>query len=554
MSSVITKEQEYLEVFQKVTKLISMVLDPQQVMDMVTRRLPELLEVDAATIRLYDSANNIFVLGSAQGLSGEYLSRRHIDTEDAMAMVMSGHPVAKTASDTDPHNSLCDEATREGIKSILALPICFQGHVIGIMRLLTRKSRIFSSMDIAFTMSLAEQIGVAISNARLFTELENQVNFLKEVKVISKLVNSTLNLDEILQSIVDKLPQIMGMKACTIRLLDPKTNHLELVAASGLSKEYLKLGKVKKEDSIFNALKGESVAVYDAVNDPRVKYHDAMKKEGIKSILAVPIKNESEIIGVLRLLTTEHHCFSASEVDFVITAAEESENAIQNARSYQKINLLLEHIEENKRFLQDVLDSLRAQLIVMDTRKQVVMVNRRFLMKNGLREKKVVGQPYHLVSPWNDDEKKNCPVDQTLASGKKATGTLHMLKEDGEQWLEQCVSPVVDSGNKVIFVISSVRDITAQHLLEQGKMERMKLKGVLEMAGTVAHELNSPLFAALGTAQLIRDEINSEEMKADMDLMIRNMKQMAELIKKMTTMTGFETKDYVGKVKIIDFK
>ncbi len=552
--TVSSKEQEYLKVFQEVAKIISMVLDPQQVMDLVVGRLPELLDVDAATIRLLDSGTNTFVLGAAHGLSGEYLSRASIDTKDSMAMIMSGQPVAKTAVDTDPLYQDSDEAAREGIKSVLALPITFQGHIIGIMRLLTKKTRVFSPMDISFSMALAEQIGVAISNARLFTEMENQMDFLKEVKEISRLVNSTLNLDEILQSIVDKLPQIMGMKACTIRLLEPETNQLELVAASGLSKEYLQRGKIKKEDSIFNALKGKPVAIYDAAKDPRVKYHDFMKQEGIKSILAVPVKKGREIIGVLRLLTTEHHCFSTSEVDFAVTVAEEGGNAIQNARTYQKINLLFNQIEENERFLQNILDSLWAQLIVMDTRKHVVMVNRRFLVENSLQEKEVLGQPYHRVSPWNDSQKEWCLTDQNHTDGEKETCILKMQKAGEEQWLEQCISPVMDSKNKVEFVIASVRDITAQQLLEREKMERMKLKGVLEMAGTAAHELNSPLFAALGTAQLMRDEIDSEEMAEDMDMMIRNMKQMAELTKKMTTMTGFETKDYVGEAKIVDLK
>ena len=85
-------------------------------------------------------------------------------------------------------------------------------------------------------------------------------------------------------------------------------------------------------------------------------------------------------------------------------------------------------------------------------------------------------------------------------------------------------------------------------------MERIKLKGILEIAGTVAHELNSPLFAALGTAQLMRDDIQSEALLEDLNIITRNMKQMAELTKKMITMTGFETKDYVGEAKIVELK
>ena len=80
----INKEKEYLQVFQKVTKLITMVLDPQQVMDMVVRSLPELLDVDAVTIRLLDSSTNTFVLGAAHGLSDEYLSRGRTVQPDHM--------------------------------------------------------------------------------------------------------------------------------------------------------------------------------------------------------------------------------------------------------------------------------------------------------------------------------------------------------------------------------------------------------------------------------------------------------------------------------------
>jgi nitrogen-specific signal transduction histidine kinase len=91
-------------------------------------------------------------------------------------------------------------------------------------------------------------------------------------------------------------------------------------------------------------------------------------------------------------------------------------------------------------------------------------------------------------------------------------------------------------------------------LLEQEKMERMKLQGVIEMAGTAAHELNSPLFAALGTAQLLRDDLPSQEMIDEMDMIIRNMKKMSSLTREMTTVTGFESKEYVGETKIVSLK
>ncbi len=540
--------------FQKVTKLISMVLDPQQVMDMVVCRLPELLDVDAATIRLLDSGTNTLVLGAAHGLSDEYLSRGSIDTAHAMEMIMSGHPVAKTGLDTDPLYKHSNEAAREGVKSVLSLPITFQEHIIGIMRLLTKNTRVFTSAEISFCMALAEQIGVAISNGRLFAEMENQVDFLKEVHEISRLVNSTLDLDKILNTIVEKLPKIMGVKACTIRLLQPETNKLELVAAHGLSEEYLQRGSIKKENSIFMALKGEPVAIFDAANDSRVHYHQHIRNEGIKSILAVPIKQGEEIIGVLRLLTTEPHCFTNSEITFAVAVTEEGGNAIQKAQIYKKITLLFNQIEENERFLQIILDSLWAQLLVIDQKKHVVMANRCFLEAHELTEADVLGRSYNDFRTCGLDENKTDRIDEVLTQGKRQT-TVETFDKDGEpHCLERSFSPIMDDTGKVEFVIEVVRDITTQHQLEQEKLERMKLQGVLEMAGTAAHELNSPLFAALGTAQLLRDDLPTGEMVEEMDMIIRNMQTMSDLTRKMTAMTGFETKDYVGETKIVKIK
>jgi len=185
-------EFKYLQVLQKVTKLISMVLDHQQVMDTIVRELPGLLDLDAATIRLLDPSTNTFVMGAAHGLSLEYLSRTQIDSDETMAVINSGYPVAKTYVDQDGHFSDQNLLSQEGIKSILTLPILFQDSVIGILRLLTRRNRLFLPEEISFAMALAEQVGIAISNSRMFTEMENQIDFMQEVQDISTLVNSTL--------------------------------------------------------------------------------------------------------------------------------------------------------------------------------------------------------------------------------------------------------------------------------------------------------------------------------------------------------------------------
>ena len=113
---------------------------------------------------------------------------------------------------------------------------------------------------------------------------------------------------------------------------------------------------------------------------------------------------------------------------------------------------------------------------------------------------------------------------------------------------------MLNEGGEVEFVIEVIRDITAKRQLEQEHLERVKLQGVVELAGTVAHEINSPLFAALGTAQLLEEDLESVELIKDVQTIIRNLKNIGELTRKMTAMTGFESRDYVGATKIVELR
>lgn len=547
-----SREQQFLRVYQKVSRLTSMVFDHQEVMDTIVRSLPELLALDACTLRLLDTSTRSFVLGAAHGVSLEYLSREVIDTDATMAMIQSGFPVYSAHVDQDPFLPFRDAANREGIKSVLTLPIVFQGELIGIMRLLTRTERSFTSSEISFSMGLAEQVGIAISHGRMFKEMETQLNFLREIQALSTLVNSTLDLDPMLRTMVERVTLTMGAKGCTLRLLNPATNRLELAAAFGVSAEYLQRGEVEHEKNIQLVLAGEPVAIYDISHDQRVEYRQQMVDEGIVSLLAVPLKVDQEIIGVMRILADLPRVFTGTEVQFAVTLAEVGATAIRNARNYRKINLLFGQIEEHERFLTDIINSLQHQLLVFDRHRRVVLANQVFLAAMGKEEAEVLGMDYgDLCSGVAGN--LSCPVDQILQDRKMMPLVQEFSSGDQQRWFERTASPLYDAEGRIEYVIEIIRDITSEHLLAEEKIQSGKLQGIVELAGTVAHEINSPLFAALGTAQLLAEECEQAEMVDELGIIIRNLKQISELTEKMTSMTGFTGREYVGTSRILSF-
>jgi two-component system, NtrC family, sensor kinase len=548
------QEQKYLKVFQKVTKLTSMVLDHQQVMDTIVRTLPDLMAVDAATIRLLDAETGQFVMGAAHGLSAEYLSRISIDTDETMEMIRSGYPVAKTDVDlvTGHHDQQLVQS--EGVKSVLTLPIIFQDAIIGMLRLLTRDKRIFTADEISFSMALAEQVGIAISNSRMFTEMENQVDFMKAVQELSTLVSSSLDLSAVLDTIVERLPQSLGCKGCSIRLLQSQSNQLELVASYGLSETYLQRGHVENEKNVEAALSGSPVSIFDVRQDDRISYKKNMEEEGIRSLLSVPIKAGRDVIGVLRILSDIPHCFTSSEINFTVTAAEVGGVAIRNAKTYQQITLLFNQIEENERFLANILDCIRPQLLVVDKEKHLVLVNKVLQEVMHRSENELLGCDYFGLWENQECKEEDCPVSRVLETGKSAAFTHRTFQDDEVRWCERTASPMLGPNGEVEYVIEVIRDITAKRQLEEEQLERVKLQGVVELAGTVAHEINSPLFAALGTAQLLEEDLEQQDLIDDVKTIVRNLKEIGVLTKKMTSMTGFESRDYVGDAKIVKIK
>ncbi len=330
-------EKEYLNVFQSVTRAVSSTLDVNEVFSMIVRKIPEVMNLKAATIRLLDDTGQKLLLVASFGLTEKYLNRGPVDTEENIIEALNEKPVAIYDVSSDTRLRYRKEAEAEGIKSLLTLPIVAKGKVIGVLRLLTGWPRNFTVQEIAFAASLAEQCGTAIENARMYERQYREIRYLKTMEEVSRTISSTLDIHEVLDMIVKKIPSIMKTKAATIRLLDSPGRKLELVASYGLSDKYLNRGPVDAEESIAFALEGKPVTIYDVATDPRIVYRDEAKEEGIKSMLVVPIVVRKKIIGIMRLLTDEYRNFSQDEMDFAVALAEQGGIAIENARMYEKI-------------------------------------------------------------------------------------------------------------------------------------------------------------------------------------------------------------------------
>jgi len=160
------------------------------------------------------------------------------------------------------------------------------------------------------------------------------VNYETFIK-ISKAISHSRDPEEVVLLTVESVKSALDVKGCALFLINRKTDELEVAASFGLSEEYLNKGPLSALKSIAQSLEDGPVGIFDVADDPRIQYPEAAKKEGIASILAVPIFGRGKLIGAMRVYTAEPWEFTLDDVNFVQALAQFAGMAVEMCRLYQ---------------------------------------------------------------------------------------------------------------------------------------------------------------------------------------------------------------------------
>ena len=140
---------------------------------------------------------------------------------------------------------------------------------------------------------------------------------------ITKAISVIRDPEEIVLVTVEGVTHALKVKGCNLFLFSAKSDELKLAGSFGLSEEYLDKGPISSLRSIASSLRdGQPVAIFDVADDPRIQYPEAALKEGIASILSVPIIIGERVIGCLRVYTAEPWEFTLNDVNFVQAVAQ----------------------------------------------------------------------------------------------------------------------------------------------------------------------------------------------------------------------------------------
>ena len=224
----------------------------------------------------------------------------------------------------------------------------------------------------------------------------------KALSRISKAIASDLYLEDVLRLIVAVTAQVMGSNICSLMLIDERKNELVIKTAQSISEEYNKKPPLKIGEGIAGKVAKENkpIAVKDVAREKEYKHKDIAKKEGLRSLLCVPLAIKGKVIGVINCYTSTLHDFTEMEINILVSIANQAAVAIENTELMVKSRIIQEELEARKRIerakgilmekegLTEEQAYLRLQKYSMDHRKTMREVAEAIILAAGLKKSK----------------------------------------------------------------------------------------------------------------------------------------------------------------------
>jgi GAF domain-containing protein len=244
----------------------------------------------------------------------------------------------------------------ESYHTVLAVPILKGDTLLGVITIIRPEVRPFTDKQIALVETFADQAAIAIENVRLLDELRQRTNELgrsvEELRAlgeVSQTVNSTLELETVLSTIVAKAVQLSGTEAGAIYVFDDLRREFHLRATYGMDQDLIDALTQRRigldEPNVVQALaQGEPVQVADLREGAHSAASEVIQRAGFRALLLAPLLRGEEIVGMLVVRRRTTGVFSQNTIDLIKTFAAQSAVAIENARLFQNVESSLEDL------------------------------------------------------------------------------------------------------------------------------------------------------------------------------------------------------------------
>jgi len=332
----------------EISKAIASGLYLEDVLRLIVTVTARLMDSKICSLWILDEKDNKLKLKATQSISEEYLKERSLAMGEGVVgyVALRNQPTAIPDVLEEPLYKEKDLARREGLVSMLSVPMCVKNKVIGVINCYTSYPRAFSKTEEEMLTTVANQAAICIENSGLM---------------------ETLDIEEILRLVLEGVTKNIGFDRARLYLVNEKRNILECRMAVGLDKEEIKgvVLPIDPEDSVAarSVIEKKPFVIPDAQQDPRV--NSTLKKRfNLHSLIVIPLLAKEKVMGIIAADHIEPgKSLTQETVESMMTFAQQAGLAIQNAFMYQELKTFSQQMEEKIQKTTADLKKTEAQLI-----------------------------------------------------------------------------------------------------------------------------------------------------------------------------------------------
>ena len=367
-----------------------------------------------------------------------------------------------------------DAMDRSGVKSAICVPLLAREKLVGVLTLVHPAPNAFSQEQLDLMQAIADQAGIAVLNARLYTESQRQARVMTALAEGAAAMNASLRMEDVYQRILIQTMQALQVETVALGMLDGE--QIVYRAATGQSAGNILGRKIALGQGIAGvaALEGHGVVVPDVSQDKNYGEADQFGGVEMRAVVVAPILSQGRVIGIIEAINPMAKSFDPDALLVMTGIGGLAGSTIQNAQLFERLQAAHQRYRE---LFEDSIDPM----LITDWAGHILEANRQAILLSGY-----VGDKLHELTidqlhevNWN----RTGAGFETLRENRTSSYESSLQREDDSRIpIEVHVRRVEFDDNDAIQWI--LRDIT----------ERKELDSLREdLTAMIYHDLRSPL-------------------------------------------------------------
>ncbi len=345
--------REVFDVLRDIIETVTTTLELPVVLQRIVDLVSNVTAADGCLLYVLDERSRTLVLQASRPLHPDSIGHIQLDVGEGLTgwVAKEQRPLMISHSAfRDPRFKPFSQLPEDRFEAFLSVPIILRGRLVGVINVQHRLSQPYTPETLGLVEIVGQLVGGSIANAQLYDAAQRRQRELEALAVISEAMVSEPYLDDILQLIITATEELLHSRICSLMLLDEARQALVIKATQSLSPAYLEKPPIPVGHSISGQVVRDRkpITVPDVTKAENYFARELAVKEGLKSLLSVPMMLGERAIGVLNLYTGVEHTFTPEEIQLVSTLANQAAAAIEHARLVEQTSAMRQSLEDRK--------------------------------------------------------------------------------------------------------------------------------------------------------------------------------------------------------------